>query len=605
MKFNPPTSELYADYLALEAKANLPTPEDFNSQFVDWYIAACKEVFQGIPSYDLLVGLMKVVDTVYRTEFSRIPLTYNSELEEARLRALIHDRMEKMKNPKAIEYLITKITTALFAFSMELPRIVFQTHKSDFYVSLGSLLPNPKHAAEVITTGFLDSTYFHSLRSTILSNSQACERHFDLKIYLQNTPFLDLFNHPLPFSIATQRFGSHGIIIAPPEHGKTQLLTSFIKRFLDDGETGLVVLDPHGDLFASLKDKIPPERRIILDPSTNPPPLNVFDFKGAHQVQILQAFTYLMAALTGGMSEKQLGILPYLLKLIQQIQGANVATLLKLVTERPKTPEQSEFFQYVQKLQQLDRDFFINQFLGNKMTETKDAIAWKLSSALSYDAFREMFTASHNSFDAFKALQEQKVVLVKGSERVLGEQGLSVFLQFIVAQFFLAALKRDEVPEKDRKLCVVLADEASHVFNSQTTRILTECRKYRLGFLAATQVIQQIPQDVKAAIYGATAIKIAGAVSHTDAMLLAREMHTTPEDIRALKSFPGSHAEWMIYVSNVTDKAMKLSVPFGAMNDAPTYDYPPTIRETQIVEPPPEAPPVPPAKKPLKFNTPE
>lgn len=383
--------------------------------------------------------------------------------------------------------------------------------------------------------------------------------------YLIGTPLWKIFNAPVPFDIPTHRFGAHGIIIAPPEHGKTQLLSTFIARFLPDPNTGIVVLDPHGDLFTSLKDKVPPERLVVLDPSTDPPPLNVFDFGNANEVQILQAFSYLMAALTGGMSEKQAAIIPYLLKLIRAIPGATVQTLLELVTERLGKNDVSKFMPYVRQLEPLDRDFFVHQFFG-KMQDTKDAIAWKLSAALSYDAFRAMFTAPRNSFDAFAAMEQSKVVLVKGSESVLGEYGLPVFLQFVVAQFFLAALKRDQVPEKDRKLCILFADEASHVFNSQTTRILTECRKYRFGFMAATQVIQQIPQDVKAAIYGATAIKIAGPVSHTDAMLLAREMHTSAEEIRALKSYQRSHAEWMFYVSNVTDQAVKVDVPFGALD---------------------------------------
>ena len=435
-----------------------------------------------------------------------------------------------------------------------------------------------------------DTAYYQPLISRVEANLKAMkvplphEYNGSMKEivdgYLIGTPLWDIFNALIPFEIPTQRFGAHGIIIAPPEHGKTQLLSTFIHRFLVEGETGIVVLDPHGDLFKSLKDKVPPERLIVLDPSTNPPPLNVFDFGSANEVQILQAFTYLMAALTGGMSDKQGAIIPYLLKLLRSIPGATVATLLELVTERLGKNDVSKFMPHVRKLPDLDRDFFVNQFFG-KMQETKDAIAWKLSAALSYDAFRAMFTAPTNSFDAFQAMEEKKVVLVKGSESVLGEQGLPVFLQFIVAQFFLAALKRDTIPEQHRSLCILFADEASHVFNSQTTRILTECRKYRLGFLAATQVIQQISQDVKAAIYGATAIKIAGPVSHTDAMILAREMHTSAEEIRSLKSHARSHAEWMFYVSNVTDHAVKVSVPFGALDTLPE------VPDNVIITPPP------------------
>lgn len=376
-----------------------------------------------------------------------------------------------------------------------------------------------------------------------------------------------LLTAQVPFDIPTQRFGAHGIIIAPPEYGKTQLLSTFIARFLKE-DVGMVVLDPHGDLFTSLKDKVPPERLVVLDPTTDPPPLNVFDFGASDEEHALEAFTYLMSSITGGLSDKQAGILPYLLRLIRVIPDATIETLSDLVTEVVPKGSTSKFLKYVNKLDDLDRKFFIDQFLGDgKMKETKQAIAWKLGACLGKPAFKAMFTATRNSFNLYQAMEERKIVLVRAIRRTLGQDGMTVFLQFIVSQYLLAAFQREAIPEKDRKLCILIADEAKHVFNDQTEVILTECRKYGYGFLAATQLIQQIPQNVKAAIYGATAIKIAGPIAATDAMLMAREMHTDAEDIRSCKSYERSCAEWMVYTSKVTDRAVKISVPFGALDN--------------------------------------
>ncbi|KAJ8135984.1 hypothetical protein OY671_010803, partial [Metschnikowia pulcherrima] len=156
-----------------------------------------------------------------------------------------------------------------------------------------------------------------------------------LKKYLSPSSYsLDLSTKPIPLSLPDDVFSRHGIIIAPPGHGKTQSSSSFIADVSPDTDVGMVVLDPHGDLFASLKDKVPPERLVVLDPSTNPPAINVFDFGNANEVQILQAFSYLMAALTGGMSEKQAAIIPYLSKSSRGIPNATVQTSLELVTER-------------------------------------------------------------------------------------------------------------------------------------------------------------------------------------------------------------------------------------------------------------------------------
>jgi len=40
------------------------------------------------------------------------------------------------------------------------------------------------------------------------------------------------------------------------------------------------------------------------------------------------------------------------------------------------------------------------------------------------------------------ACRQRKVVLVRGSETVLGEHGLPIFLQFVVSQCLMAALRR-------------------------------------------------------------------------------------------------------------------------------------------------------------------
>lgn len=398
--------------------------------------------------------------------------------------------------------------------------------------------------------------------------------HDDQGAFIKRTPFEAFFNAQVPFAIPRKTWASHGIILAPPNHGKTQLLGSLIASFLnDDDSPGLFVLDPHGDLYASLVSRCEPSRVVCLDPDTAPPPLNFLDFGTSTEAQTLQTFSYLMSSLSGGLSDKQGAIVPYLLKLLRRIPDASLETLRTIVDEKVKVVANSKYFSAISTLPDVDQGFFHNQFYSARMQETKDSIGWKLYSALSSDAFRQMFSASHNSFDASAAMAERKVVLVKGARQSLGDHGMQVFLQFIVAQFFSAALRRERLPSEDRHLGVLCIDEAHHVFNSQTANILTECRKYGLGFLAATQVVQQIPEDVKAAIYGATAIKIAGPVSHSDAQILSREMYTTGDFIRSMKAVERSHADWAMYVSGMTDKAVRVRVPYGSLEAMPKQNH--------------------------------
>ncbi len=387
-------------------------------------------------------------------------------------------------------------------------------------------------------------------------------------LYFKDTPFLDLFNAQVPFVISKKALSEHCFICAKPGHGKTVLLSSFAAQFLQDpNQPGLFCLDPAGDWFEKLRDRVPPERLVVLDPETNPPPLNFFDFKNSTEAAAQQSFTYLMTSLAGGLSEKQSALVPFLLKLIRIVPEASLETLRLIVDEKVKSAEKSAFAQFIAKLPTVDQEFFRNQFYQQSMSITKEAISWKIYAAMGSDAFRKMFGAAENSFDAHAAMRDRKVVLARGSELTLGEAGLPIFLQYVVSQFFLAALARFRIPEHQRHQCYLLCDEASHIFNHQITRILVECRKLGLSFFGATQVLDQIPPEVKASIYGATSIKAAGNVSFSDANLLAREMRTKSEFIQGMKTF-----EWAFFIAD-NDKAMKVVVRPGMLEALPTHRH--------------------------------
>jgi len=392
-----------------------------------------------------------------------------------------------------------------------------------------------------------------------------------IRLYLRHTPFYPILHTQIPFIIPRKTFASHGIILAPPNHGNTQLLGAFIARFLkEEDPIGAFVLDPHGDLFNVLRDRVAPDRCVVLDPDEYPPPLNFLDFGSSNEAQTLQTFTYLMSSLSGGLTDKQGAIVPYLLKLLRRIEGASLETLRQIVDERVKNPAQSEFAEAIASLPLVDQGFFRNQFYAGKMDETKQAIGWKIYSAMASDAFREMFSAKTNSVDFDQLIADRKVVLVKGARRSLGDEGMRVFLQFMVAQYFAAGLRRDRLPPERRHLCILFADEAHTVMDSPIiASILVELRKFACGFFGATQTWHQVADDVKSAVLGATAIRILGPISHNDAVVLARECYTTPDFIRDMKAVERSHADWAFYVSGMTDHAARVRVPYGILDELP------------------------------------
>ena len=486
-----------------------------------------------------------------------------------------------------------------------------------FHVPLLNVIPEPAFITKHISSIFSAQTHepvFLKLHATLYDNAVKASGHdpktFTVgkitwaseakgtpaeisKTYLKDTPLLDLFDIPVPLEIPIQDFASHAVIIAPSRWGKSQLLGTFLARFLQEKDpVGAILLDPHGDLFKIARTRVDPQRLIVLDPDEDPPPLNFLDFSKSTPSQALQSFKYLMSALTGGLSDKQGAIVPYILTLLRTIPDASIETLRNVVDEKVKTAQASQFYHYIEKLPAIDRGFFESQFYGQGMQVTKEAIGWKLYAALQSEAFRKMFGAKENTLDADACLRDRKIVLVKGARTTLNDDGMQVFLQFIVSQFYTAALRREHIPIKDRHLCVLIADEMKYLLTPQIDNILTECRKYGLGWLGATQLIDQIPREIKAAMYGSTAIKMVGKLQSTDAIMLSREMDTNEQFIRSLDAVPRSHSEWALHVlasERFPRNAMKVTLKYGQLEAMPEFPQPPKLPRT--IRPTPSPPP--------------
>ena len=413
--------------------------------------------------------------------------------------------------------------------------------------------------------------------------------------YVGGTPFAALFNAQVPFEIGA--WDRHGICIAPSGHGKSQLLQSFIaQRIREPDPIGFFFLDPHGDSFDVVAPRVDPSRLVVINPDDpkHRPSLNFLDFRDSTEPQVRQTFEYLMSSLSGGLSDKQGAIVPYLLKLLRNIEGASLETLRRIVDEKVKTPDKSQFAPAIAKLPTVDQGFFHSQFYHPAMDATKQAIGWKIYSAMSSEIFREMFGSSQQSNISFDQLiADRKVVIVKGARNSLGDDGMRIFLQFMLAQYFAAGLRRERLPPNQRRLNLMYVDEASFLLSSPIiSSMCVELRKFQCALWMATQVYEQIGVEVRAAILGSVGTKICGPISFSDANVLSREMNTTPDFIRSMKAVERSHADWAFFVSGLTDKAVRVKVPYGVLEAMPKSKAPIVItKETpQAERPRPPAP---------------
>ena len=395
----------------------------------------------------------------------------------------------------------------------------------------------------------------------------------DILDYVAGTPFHEFFSTQVPFVIPRHLWREHAAMFAPSGHGKTQALQALILDFLENDTPALFILDSHGDMLRKIRAFDPPGLVVIDPEAAEPPALNFLDIKG-NGADITELFGYLMSALSSDLSGPQSTMATFILRLMRAIPGATIDTLRQVMEDPAKSVEKSSYAPFIATLDPIAQDYFRNQFYApGSIGVTKSSVARKIYKLLGNPIFARMFAAPSNSFDAFTAMQEKKIVLINTSMQHLRAEASAVFGRFMLAQILSAAYRRANVPERDRHLALVIVDEAAPYMDETVERILTETRKFGVGLLLATQFLEQLPESVKAAVNGNTAIKLAGPVSHSNAAALGREMMTTGDFLRSMRKVDKEYTQLACYIRNVTPTAVRVIVPFmlleNAIADAP------------------------------------
>ncbi len=396
-----------------------------------------------------------------------------------------------------------------------------------------------------------------------------------LSAYLSGTPFYTLLTTPMPFIIPRKTYAEHGTIFAKSGHGKTQTLRSILANFLQEQDPpALFVMDSLGSLIEDV-DKLNvfstrlKDRLVILDPTDDvPPALNLFKIFGSNSL-----YHYLFKSIDNTLTMRQTTMISNLMLLMQEIPGATLETLIKVCETR-----ENLFPDALERLPSVAKSFLINQVYCKKPDElvmkTKSQVVQRIYAIAGMGKFNEMFSAPENKFDAYRCMQEKKIVLINTDARDAEVGGLGeaspVFGRFILAQCLAAARRR---PKHARHLALIICDEAKHYMDEHAALILSDARQYGLGMLLATPVPASATGRSAARNQHEHINKNDGARGIRNRLAVcARYVLDTRANHGHEVSYHRSHAEWMTYVANLTDRAVMLSVPFWSVYKMPRMD---------------------------------
>ncbi|MDD4902012.1 MAG: type IV secretion system DNA-binding domain-containing protein [Patescibacteria group bacterium] len=376
-------------------------------------------------------------------------------------------------------------------------------------------------------------------------------------------------NRKIKFGIKVDDRRRHMYLIGKTGMGKSTILENMIVADIRAGR-GVAVVDPHGDLAEKVMQYIPAERIkdvIYFNPSDTDFPIafnivEAVDIKVRHLVAsgLVGVFKKLWADSWGPRLEyilrnAILAVLDYpnstLLSVIQMLSDKNYR---KKVMAEVKDPVVKSFWL---------KEFasYADKFASEAVSPIQNKVGQFLSSSL----IRNIVGQTRSSIDVRDAMDKGKILIMNLSKGHIGEDNSALLGAMMITKIQLAAMSRVDIKEKERKDFYLYIDEFQNFSTESFATILSEARKYHLNLIIAHQYMEQLTDEVKAAVFGNVGTLVAFRVGAIDAEELVKEF--TPifeeEDILNLPKYE-------FYVKLMIDGVA--SPPFSARGLPPLTD---------------------------------
>jgi hypothetical protein len=385
----------------------------------------------------------------------------------------------------------------------------------------------------------------------------------------------------MPAALRAQHLG----IVGLSGHGKTYFIEHMVRQDIKQ-KTGLALFDVHGDLADAVVaflaeracvDRDVYRRTVILEPFD---PQRSFGFNPLERNPNTSAF--LQAQEFTAMLRQRWGedlLSPRTEELLRNslyTLAENNETLLRLpaLLSDPKTRTT-----LVKKLEPGHvRNYWNARYdqLSPKMqTAYREPLLSRVSSFIADPQIRDIVGQRKSTFSFQEAMQKGLWVIINLSKGRLGENS-KILGSMLFTKLELDIMALAQVPEENRKLFVVYADELRSLSGDTFARLIAEARKYRVSLVAGHQFWKQLDAPLREALL-AVGSRAFFRLHFHDALELAGELAATERKryIRLLTSLePG---EVIIRLGN--KRAVLVSVPSHRAAN-PTVEDLQKLRET-------------------------
>ncbi len=350
----------------------------------------------------------------------------------------------------------------------------------------------------------------------------------------------DSRNRKLKFGIKTKDRSRHMYVIGKTGMGKSTLLENLAVQDIKAGH-GMAFIDPHGKTADLLLDYIPKERIkdvLYFAPFDLdfPVSFNVMEDVGADKRFLVAngLMSTFKKIWVDAWSARMEYILNNILLALLEYPDSTIIGVNRMLADEAYRNKVIEAV-----TDPAVKSFWVDEFAkyGPKyMQEAGAAIQNKIGQFISNPLIRNIVGQPKSTFDFRKIMDEGKIVIINLSKGRVGESNANLLGGMIITKIYLSAMSRADVPESTLKTLpnfYLFVDEFQNFANESFADILSEARKYKLNLIVAHQYIEQMTEEVRAAIFGNVGTMAMFRVGAFDAEFLEKEFapYFTQEDL--------------------------------------------------------------------------
>ncbi len=344
-------------------------------------------------------------------------------------------------------------------------------------------------------------------------------------------------NQKRRFGIKTDDRRRHMYVIGKTGMGKTTLLENLCLSDIYAGH-GCCYVDPHGDTAEGLLDFIPPHRIndvVYFNPADVEFPVgfNIFETENDDQKPLIASG--LMGVFKKIWPDVWSARMEYILMncvlALLDYPGATLLGINRLLVDKEYRAR------VVAKIRDpIVKTFWVAEFTSWSEKYATEAIAPvqnKVGQFLSSSVIRNIVAQVKSSINVRRVMDDGKIFLVNLSKGRIGEDNMRLLGGMVITKLQMAAQERQNMLMEERRDFYLFVDEFQNFANQSFANILSEARKYRLNLIVAHQYIEQIEEEIAAAIFGNVGTLIIMRVGAKDAEFMETEFTPTflPEDL--------------------------------------------------------------------------